>query len=45
MFTYRKNKDSENPVPEFEPTPLGFWREALINKDTAERVTFGLCSN
>jgi len=32
LFMYRKNKDSENPVPEFEPTPLGFWREALTNK-------------
>jgi len=39
-----KTKILKNPVPESEPTPLGFWREALTNKDTAERVVFGLCS-
>jgi len=27
-----KTKILKNPVPESEPTPLGFWREALTNK-------------
>jgi len=38
-----KTKILKNPVPESEPIPFGFYCYALTNKDTAERVAFGLC--
>nr|VFJ89014.1 MAG: ATP-dependent DNA helicase RecG [Candidatus Kentron sp. LFY] len=32
VFTYRKNKNSEKPVPVSRPIPFESWREALTNK-------------
>nr|VFJ92047.1 MAG: hypothetical protein BECKH772A_GA0070896_100388 [Candidatus Kentron sp. H]VFJ93077.1 MAG: hypothetical protein BECKH772B_GA0070898_100388 [Candidatus Kentron sp. H]VFJ99927.1 MAG: hypothetical protein BECKH772C_GA0070978_100378 [Candidatus Kentron sp. H] len=44
IYVWEKEKFRKNRYPKPEPTPFGFWREALTNKDISERAAFGFMS-